>query len=121
VGIFLSNFVFNTYFMYRPIQGGAVSYGDYFRRGTTKVHLIGIMGGVIWCAAMEFNLIASGTAGPAISYGLGQGATMIAAFWGVFVWKEFAAAKRETSGLLTGMFVFFILGLVLIVAARNYV
>jgi glucose uptake protein len=121
LGIFLSSFIFNTWFMYRPIQGKAVSYGHYFRLGSPKVHLIGILGGFIWCAAMEFNLIASGLAGPAISYGLGQGATMIAAFWGVFVWKEFAAAKRETSGLLTGMFVLFILGLVLIVAARNYV
>ncbi len=118
VAIFLSSFLFNTYFMYRPVQGGAVSFGDYFKLGSPRVHLIGILGGLIWCAAMEFNLIASGTAGPAISYGLGQGATMIAALWGVFVWKEFAAAKRETSGLLTGMFVLFVLGLVLIIIAR---
>ena len=118
VGILLSSFVFNTYFMRRPVEGEPVSYGDYFSRGTPGVHLIGLAGGAIWCTAMEFNLVASGTAGPAISYGLGQGATMIAAFWGVVVWKEFAAAQRETRGLLLGMFAFFIAGLALIVLAK---
>ena len=118
VGIFASNFVFNTYFMYKPITGNPVSYKDYFKIGTPKLHLIGLLGGLIWCIAMEFNLIASEKAGFAISYGLGQGATMISAAWGVFVWKEFAAAKKETGKLLTAMFVSFIIGLVLIVIAR---
>ena len=118
VGIFASNFVFNTYFMYKPITGNPVSYKDYFKIGTPKLHLIGLVGGLIWCIAMEFNLIASEKAGFAISYGLGQGATMISAAWGVFVWKEFAAAKKETGKLLTAMFVSFIIGLVLIVIAR---
>jgi glucose uptake protein len=80
--------------------------------------LIGILGGLIWCAAMEFNLMAMEKAGPAISYGLGQGATMISAAWGVFVWKEFARAPRGTGKLLTAMFAFFIVGLSLIVIAR---
>ena len=119
LGIFASNFLFNVYFMYRPVQGAAVTFADYFRIGTPRLHAIGLLGGFIWCTAMLFNLIASGTAGAAISYGLGQGATMVGALWGVFVWKEFAAAKKETSSLLMGMFILFIAGLVLIIAARN--
>jgi glucose uptake protein len=118
IGIFLSNFVFNTWFMYKPIAGQAVGFKDYFRRGTPKLHLIGILGGVIWCTAMEFNLIASEQAGFAISYGLGQGATMVSAAWGVFVWKEFAEAPKSTDKLLSAMFAFFITGLSLIVLAR---
>jgi glucose uptake protein len=118
IGIFLSNFVFNTWFMYKPIAGQAVGYKDYFSRGTPKLHLIGILGGVIWCTAMEFNLIASEQAGFAISYGLGQGATMVSAAWGVFVWKEFAGAPKSTDKLLSAMFAFFITGLSLIVLAR---
>lgn len=118
VGIFLSNFVFNSWFMYKPVTGEKVSYKDYFKLGTPKLHLIGILGGIIWCAAMEFNLMASEKAGFAISYGLGQGATMISAAWGVFVWKEFAKAPKGTNKLLAAMFTFFIIGLSLIVIAR---
>jgi glucose uptake protein len=44
-----------------------------------KLHPIGILGGIIWCIGMSFSLIASEKAGFAISYGLGQGATMVAA------------------------------------------
>lgn len=118
LGVFASNFVFNSWFMYKPVTGGRVSYKDYFKIGTPKLHLIGILGGLIWCAAMEFNLMASEKAGFAISYGLGQGATMISAAWGVFVWKEFAKAPKGTNKLLAAMFAFFIVGLSLIVMAR---
>jgi glucose uptake protein len=118
LGIFLSNFVFNTWFMYRPVSGNPVTYRDYFRLGSPKIHLIGLFGGLIWCIAMEFNMIASEQAGFAISYGLGQGATMISAAWGVFVWKEFAAAPKGTNKLLAAMFAFFIIGLSMIVIAR---
>ena len=67
---------------------------------------------------MSFSIIASGEAGAAISYGLGQGATMVAAAWGVFIWKEFKDAPPETNKLLNIMFLSFILGLSLIIIAR---
>jgi len=87
LGVFLSNFLWNTFFMYKPVKGEIAKYSDYFTKGNTRLHLIGIAGGFIWCLGMSFNLIASSEAGFAISYGLGQGATMIAAAWGVFIWK----------------------------------
>lgn len=118
IGLFVSNFIFNSWFMYKPVTGKAVTYRDYFRLGSTKLHMIGILGGLIWCAAMEFNLMASEKAGFAISYGLGQGATMISAAWGVFVWKEFAGAPKGTNKLLSAMFILFIIGLALLVIAR---
>lgn len=43
---------------------------------------------------------------------------MIAAIWGVFVWHEFRGANRRAKGYLIGMFVFYLLALVLI--ARAY-
>jgi glucose uptake protein len=118
IGIFVSNFVWNTYFMYKPITGEKVSYTDYFKLGDGKLHLIGILGGLIWGVGMVFNMIAAGTAGFAISYGLGQGATMIAALWGVFIWKEFKGAPEGTNRLLGLMFVCFAIGLGLIVLAK---
>ncbi|MGY6741722.1 MAG: GRP family sugar transporter [Cecembia sp.] len=116
IGILLSNFLFNTILMRRPIEGSKLYGADYFK-GKPAVHLVGILGGIIWCVGMSFSIIAAEKAGPAISYGLGQGATMVAAFWGVFIWKEFKNAPKGTNLLLSGMFLLFILGLGMIVYA----
>jgi glucose uptake protein len=117
-GVFLSTFVWNTFLMKRPLIGTPVRFAQYFA-GSFNTHLTGILGGVIWGLGMAFNLLASGRAGFAISYGLGQGATMVAAFWGVFVWREFREAPPRTPRFLAAMFVFFLTGLALIVLART--
>jgi hypothetical protein len=104
--------------MARPFVGDPVPLGDYFRKGTPRLHLVGILGGMIWNLGMSLSIIASGAAGFAISYGLGQGATLVAALWGVFVWKEFETAPAGTSRLLAAMFAAFVIGLGLIVYAR---
>jgi len=76
-----------------------------------------VLGGLIWGIGNSFNLIAAGKAGPAISYGLGQGATLIAALWGVFIWKEFRNAPAGTNRLIAFMFLFFVLGIGAIIYA----
>ena len=86
-GILVSNLLFNTVLMRRPFAGAAVSYKDYFS-GSFKNHVTGLLGGIIWCIGMSFSIIASGKAGPAISYGLGQGATVVAAIWGYLYGKN---------------------------------
>ena len=118
LGILASNFLWNSFFMYRPLKGEVSTYGDYFAKGNFKLHMVGVLGGVIWCIGMSFSMIAAEKAGFAISYGLGQGATMVAAAWGVFVWKEFDNAPKGTGRLLSMMFVFFIIGLSIIVYSR---
>ncbi|HPR85222.1 MAG TPA: GRP family sugar transporter [Prolixibacteraceae bacterium] len=115
VGVLLSNFLFNTLLMRKPFEGAPVAYSDYFK-GSLKEHFTGILGGLIWCVGMMFSIIAAGKAGYAISYGLGQGATLVAALWGVFIWKEFSGAKG-TTGLLTTMFLLFLTGLGMIIYA----
>ena len=117
-GLLASNFLWNTLVMMRPFVGAPVPFGDYFSKGTPRLHLIGILGGAIWNLGMSLSIIAAGAAGFAISYGLGQGATLVAALWGVFVWKEFNGAPAGTSRLLALMFVAFVVGLTLIVSAR---
>jgi len=119
LGLLLSNFLWNTLFMYKPLTGQRATYSDYFTKGNTRLHLIGILGGAIWSIGMTFNIIAAEQAGFAISYGLGQGATLIAALWGVFIWKEFKGAKGVNS-LLTAMFLLFVVGLSLIIVSRLY-
>jgi glucose uptake protein len=109
IGLLLSNFVVNTIFMKTAGQ----TYAGYFA-GTTKLHSLGILGGAIWMLAFSLNIIASGVAGPAISYALGQGATLVAAIWGVVIWKEFSGAPKGTGMFITLMFAGYVLGLSLI-------
>ena len=116
-GILLSNILFNTLVMRKPFTGVAVSYADYFK-GNFKTHLTGIFGGIIWCVGMSFSIIASGKAGPAISYGLGQGATIVEAIWGIFIWKEFKGESKNVMTALAIMLLCYVAGLALIIAAR---
>jgi len=98
--------------------GPPVSVKTYFKGGFRN-HITGILGGAVWCLGMSFSILASGKAGAAISYGLGQGATIIAALWGIFIWKEFRGAPKGTSAVLSGMLIFYLVGLALIVRAGD--
>ncbi len=109
IGVVVSNFVVNSIF----IKAAGRTYGEYFA-GTVRLHSLGVLGGAIWMLAFGLNVIASGVAGPAISYALGQGATLVAAIWGVVIWKEFRAAPKGTTPLIGSMFVAYVLGLMLI-------
>jgi glucose uptake protein len=117
-GLLLSNFLWNTIMMVRPLSGEPVPFEDYFTKGSLRLHAIGILGGVIWNLGMSFNIIAAATAGAALSYGLGQGATMVGACWGVFIWKEFQGAPKGTNKLLAAMFAFYLLGLGILIASK---
>lgn len=119
LGIFVSNFVFNTLAMKFPVGGGkSVSYAQYFTDGNAKLHLVGILGGSIWCLGTSFSFISANAAGAALAYGLGQGATMVSALWGVFVWREFRGAPKGTSKLLALMFACFVVGLSILVFSK---
>ncbi len=117
-GIFVSNFVFNTFIMYRPFAGTPIKWNAWFK-GSFKDHAMGLIGGVIWNIGMALNILAAGKASPAVSYGLGQGATVIAAIWGIFIWKEFKNADRKTNNQLYVMLGLYVTGIVLLIAART--
>ncbi len=118
LGLFLSSFVVNSLVMMKPFVGEPVPFSDYFTKGSIRLHVVGIIGGMIWGVGMSFAILAGDAAGYAISYGLGQGATLVAALWGVFIWKEFKNARAGTNGLLAFMFALFVIGLALIVYAN---
>jgi glucose uptake protein len=103
----------NYFFMRKPLSGTPpVSMSGYFQ-AKSSWHFWGIIGGMIWCTGAVFNFVASHAqiVGPAISYAIGQGATMVSAIWGVFIWREFATAPPSSRRLIPFMFLFFILGL----------
>lgn len=118
LGALVSTFPLNYAFMRKPVAGQPVRVADYFT-GNSRLHVWGIVGGLIWGVGTVSNFVASYAqmVGPATSYALGQGATMISAIWGVFVWKEFRAARRDVKVLLALMFALFILGLVSVALA----
>ena len=117
LGMQLSNFVLNPIVMWRPFSGSPVPFFAYFR-GSIKDHLWGLGGGILWGIGTTLSVVAAGKASFAISYGLGQGATMVAAFWGVFIWREFRNAPSGTFRLLALMFIAYIAGLALLILAK---
>jgi len=119
-GLFASSFLWNYYLMRRPLTGPVISFRDYFNKGTPKDHVVGILGGLIWCLGFSLMTLSAEKAGTAISYGLGQGATMVAVLWGVLVWKEFKLAPKSVNKLLVAMFFLYLSGLSLIIIAKQY-
>jgi glucose uptake protein len=75
---------------------------------------MGLLGGAIWCCGMTASFMAVKAASPAISYGLSNAAPVVAVLWGLLVWKEFKGAPAGTNRILALMFVFYLIGLVLI-------
>jgi glucose uptake protein len=99
--------------MRKPVEGEPLKIKDYFQ-GSLPTHLYGVLGGAIWMTGMIFSYMAAGAANPAISYALSNAAPVVAILWGVLVWKEFRGATKGTNNLLLVMFLFYIIGLVLI-------
>lgn len=117
LGAFLCTLIVNPIFMKHPIEGEPLKFKEHFK-GSTKTHLIGMLGGAIWCVGQVLSVMSSGAASPAIAYGLSNGAPIIAAIWGIFVWKEFKGAPKGTYTLLLWMFILYLIGLGLIIYSR---
>jgi glucose uptake protein len=117
IGAIVSTIIVNPFFMAKPVQGEPVKMSQWLR-GSPKAHLLGMLGGAIWCLGNSVSFMSVGAASPAISYGLSNAAPVVAALWGIFVWKEFKDAPKGTNLLLALMFVFYLIGLILIVYSR---
>jgi glucose uptake protein len=118
LGALLSCFIWNIYFMKNPLVGEPVSFTGFFT-GPPSGHLLGLAGGLIWGTGMVFNLVAASFTGVAISYAIGQSAPMVAALWGILVWKEFAGAGSRAKIYLAFMFVFYGLAILLVARANG--
>src|SRR6201997_722345 len=81
LGALLSCFIWNIYFMKKPLVGEPVSVSGFFT-GPPSGHLLGLLGGCVWGLGTVFNLTSGKLTGQAISYAIGQSAPMVAALWG---------------------------------------
>jgi len=122
IGVGLCALFLNTWFMKHPITGEPPVIFARFSSATAKEHLLGLVGGAVWCsgAVLSFAAAEAHKIGPAVSYAIGQGATMVSALWGVLVWKEFSGASSSSKQLLPWMFLLFTLGLAAVAIAPLY-
>src|SRR6266498_2891852 len=124
VGVFFSTFVFNMFLMNLPVEGEPLELGQYFQ-GSRKQHALGWLGGALWCGGAVASFVAASAPdnvhiGPAVSYAIGQGATMVSALWGILVWKEFKGADMRVNTLVVLMLVLFVAGLTMVSVAPLY-
>jgi glucose uptake protein len=118
LGALLSCFVWNLYFMKKPLAGEPVGFGGFFTAPASG-HLLGLLGGVIWGTGTVFNVVAGKATTFAISYAIGQSAPMVAALWGVLAWKEFAGSGKSAKIYLALMFLFYGLAILLVARANG--
>jgi len=117
MGVIICTVLFFLFVM-KPFKVGVPgTFKEYFGGGFRN-HTAGILGGMIWCTGMVTSFMAVGAANPAIAYALSNAAPVVAVLWGLFVWKEFKGAPKGTNALLTGMFLLYLVGLVLITASN---
>ena len=118
LGALLSCFIWNLYFMKRPLVGEPVSLSGFFR-GPRSGHLLGLFGGAVWGTGTVFNVVAGKVTSYAIAYAIGQSAPMVAALWGILAWKEFDGAGSRAKVYLALMFVFYALAILLVARANG--
>ena len=118
MGALLSCFIWNLYFMKKPLFGEPVSFSGFFS-GPASGHALGFFGGCIWGVGTVFNVVAGKATAFAISYAVGQSAPMVAALWGILAWKEFDGAPGKAKMYMSLMFVFYGLGIVLVARANG--
>jgi len=117
IGALICTVILNPIFMAKPVQGEPVKMSVWYK-ASLKTHSLGMLGGAIWCLGNSVSFMSVSAASPAISYGLSNSAPVVAALWGIFVWKEFKDAPKGTNILLYLMFIFYLIGLALIVYSR---
>ncbi|HEY4742198.1 MAG TPA: GRP family sugar transporter [Candidatus Acidoferrales bacterium] len=118
LGALLSCFIWNIYFMKYPLVGEPVAFSGYFK-APASAHFLGLLGGFIWGVGTVFSLVAGNSIGFAIAYAIGQSAPMVAALWGVLVWKEFAGANKTARAYLALMFAFYAIAILLVARAHT--
>jgi glucose uptake protein len=106
------------YFMRHPIAGEPLSWADY-TKGGVREHVAGLLGGLFWGLGTTFTFVPASMVGIALAYAIGQANPLIAALWGVFVWKEFKGAPGRAHGLLGFMFLLYLGGLYFLASSFN--
>jgi glucose uptake protein len=107
--LLMTPFLFNF-----PVSGGPLGLRD-LSSGSAMQHLYGILGGALAGASLLGGFVVAaapgaGGVGPGIGYGIAQGGTVLAALWGLLVWREFGSASTRVRTLFAVVLILFALG-----------
>jgi glucose uptake protein len=127
VGMFLSTFVFNLFFVNLPVEGEPIELLAYFS-GTLKMHLTGVLAGVVLCSGILAYLVVQAGAPndakawftPTTGYALRQGAVLIGAVWGIFMLKDFRDAEPRVRVMVWAFLFLFAVGVLSIGFASKF-
>lgn len=118
LSVLVTTFILNPFMMRYSVEGRS-TVKDYFTKGDTRTHLIGMLGGFIWMSGMVISFMTAGAAvNKAVSYALSNASPLVAMIWGVLIWKEFKDAPKGTNKYVTLMFLCFLAALILIAASN---
>jgi glucose uptake protein len=115
-GALLSTVPLLSYFMRHPLEGVPLSWSDY-RNGRGRDHAAGLIGAFFWGLGTTFTFVGANSVGIALAYAIGQANPLVAALWGVFVWREFKGAPRTANVLLAFMFALYFGGLLVLASS----
>ena len=111
IGALASSLIALPLMVAKPLIGGASSFKGYFQ-GKGNWHLAGLAAGTIWCLGTVSNFASAGVVGVAISWGIGSGAPLIAALYGIFLWKEFRGGSAKAKTLIGISMALYLIGVV---------
>jgi len=124
-GIVLTTPVFNVFFMNLPVEGDPVDFAMFFSTKLTQ-HLLGLLGGILWFTGVLAAMI-SGSVPDQIQGGqvlraiLLQSWPLLAALWGILVFRELKGAEGRVKIMSFLMLVLFACGMTMIALAPVYV
>jgi len=111
VGAMLATALVVPILLAHPLFGDKGSLGGYLQ-GSLTWHVLGLVAGGIWCFGTVVNFLSGKLVGMAISWGIGSSASMVAALWGIFLWKEFANSGRSAKILIAVSLFCYLMGVV---------
>jgi len=114
VGVVVSTFVFNLFFMNLPVEGDPLEIMEYFK-APIKNHILGILGGAIWGIGALAAFVVGTPKGDTHPVGLvamlGHAAPIVAGIWGLLIWREFKAGDGRVKAFGALMLLLFAGGL----------
>ena len=101
VGLVVSTFVYNLFFMNLPLEGEPLEVLDYLK-GSLRGHFFGWLGGMVWCTGILAGWVAylNPVGVPyGVSYALAGGGAVLASLWGLVAWRDFKAGGGMEKGM----------------------
>jgi|SRR5271157_1219689 len=121
LGMLLSTLVFSVFFFNLPAEGDPVGIKD-FLKARPVTHGKGLLAGAVWCTgALALWVTAQAPDvlrdSRALAFFLSQGAPLVAALWGLLVWREFRDGDVRVKTMSVVMLVLLACGLALLALA----